>query len=363
MFADALMELGAASATTEPDEEGAPRSAASLFRAGSLAGERAFYYVDASTRPVATEEALATWKKVRVTALFPKSAQSEVHDTVKTAATWAGLDGAEYAGDKLPVDTSPSIVHYAVADDALDDSWMTRLVGSLSPMKIDEFTTVVPVSADETASRKDDENENHMTLYVEPGFAFGTGDHPTTALCLRAIRKHLDDSYASKPVTILDYGAGTGILGVAALELHRRLSPENRHAVMLDIDPNAVSACALTANLNGVPSSEVTSSLCTESGAVDPDDAASALIDSDVGQFDIVVANVLLPPLLSLAPYLCSRVKRDGGVLILSGILAGDQVSQLRDAYEAQGLVFVEEHTQASECTGSSMWACVVMRP
>ena len=369
-MAEGLLEMGAASATCEPGVVDAGRGGG-LFRAGSLAGERAFYYVPdrgGDATAVAREDAMAKWERVQVTALFKAGNEDAAAFAIDAAAKMAGLQGAKEGAAA----EGDGVVAYVVADDVLDDSWMTRLVGSLGPMAIDEHTTVVPVGSDGPTGEGEDvagSSAAATTLYVEPGFAFGTGDHPTTALCLRAIRRHVADAPRDAPLHVLDYGAGTGLLGIAALVMHRAHAPAAaRRAVMLDIDPNAVVACATTASLNRVDPAETAAALCSEAGDVDANDPAHAWIAED-GRFDLVVANVLLPPLLELVAYLSSRVK-PGGILVLSGVLAGEQVARVSEAYTASGaleLVRVDEDddgadTQGGQRPAPTRWAAVTLR-
>ena len=137
------------------------------------------------------------------------------------------------------------------------------------------------------------------------GLAFGTGEHPTTALCL----EWLDD--ALEPgTTVLDYGCGSGVLAIAALALGAN------HAWAIDNDEQALIATRDNAHLNG----------CEARIAVSAPESLPEL------RVDVVLANILAGPLVSLAPEL-ARAVVPGGAIVLSGILAR-QAPTVAAAYE-----------------------------
>ena len=149
-----------------------------------------------------------------------------------------------------------------------------------------------------------------VEVVLDPGMAFGTGNHPTTALCLAA----LSDMLARRPgASVLDVGTGSGILAIAARRLGARRVAAN------DDDPKAVEVARENALRNGA-AVEVT----------------LAPLDAVEGVFDVVVANIFANTLVELAPAIAARLA-PGGVVLLSGILAS-QEAEVRDAYRAQGL-------------------------
>jgi ribosomal protein L11 methyltransferase len=139
-------------------------------------------------------------------------------------------------------------------------------------------------------------------LVLDPGMAFGTGSHPTTRLCLQWLCAQIQPDH-----TLLDYGCGSGILGIAGA----RLGAKSVTAV--DIDPHALEAAEHNARQNAVEIQLRHSGLPLPS------------------RFDRVVANILTNPLCVLAPLLVSRVA-PGGRIALSGILA-TQVDTVIQAY------------------------------
>ena len=139
-----------------------------------------------------------------------------------------------------------------------------------------------------------------VNLLLDPGLAFGTGTHPTTALCLEWLDEH---SLSGK--TVIDYGCGSGILAIAA----KLLGCETVWAV--DNDPQALLACKDNAQKNQVAD-------CIK--VASPETFAKEF----TGKADLLLANILAGPLQQLAPALLQLIK-PGGELVLSGILSTQQ--------------------------------------
>ena len=155
-------------------------------------------------------------------------------------------------------------------------------------------------------------------IELDPGLAFGTGTHPTTALCLRwlaANRRHLEGA------RVLDYGCGSGILGIAAAILGAT------DVVAVDHDPQALSATRANAAANGVDPS-MTACLPGE------------FSDREHG-FEVVLANILAQPLVELSGLL-RRQLAPGGHLVLSGILT-EQADTVASAYQPHVMLHKQE--------------------
>lgn len=146
-----------------------------------------------------------------------------------------------------------------------------------------------------------------VNLHLDPGLAFGTGTHPTTALCLEWL-----DGQSLHDCNVLDFGCGSGILAIAALLLGAK------QACGTDIDPQALEASRDNATRNGIDAARFPLYLPSEMPA---------------DTFDLVLANILAGPLVQLAPTISQHV-RQGGHLVLSGILA-EQAEEVRAAYQA----------------------------
>jgi ribosomal protein L11 methyltransferase len=181
-----------------------------------------------------------------------------------------------------------------IADQDWERSWMDNF----QPMRFGQRLWIVPSwhAAPEPEA---------VNLLLDPGLAFGTGTHPTTALCLEWL-----DGQDLQGCTVLDFGCGSGILAIAALLLG---APQ---AVGTDIDPQALEASRDNASRNGIEPARFPVYLPA---------------DLPQQQADVVVANILAGPLVALAPQITSLVK-SGGRLALSGILA-EQAEEVRAAY------------------------------
>ena len=149
------------------------------------------------------------------------------------------------------------------------------------------------------------EDSSAVNLMLDPGLAFGTGTHPTTSLCL-----HWLDAAELKDKTVVDFGCGSGVLGIAALLLGAK------RVIAVDNDPQALIATKDNAERNGC-ANHVTVCLPSEYHTV---------------QADIVLANILAKPLIELAPILKSSLK-PGGRLIMSGLLK-EQAGLVMAAYQ-----------------------------
>ena len=140
-----------------------------------------------------------------------------------------------------------------------------------------------------------------LIVQIDPGMAFGTGNHATTALCL----EWLSMSDAVKGARVLDYGCGSGILSIAAAKLGAV------DVTAIDIDDSALEVCRENVSLNGL----------TNISIGDP-----ATIDGN--RYDLIVANILLEPLVQLADHFRQHLL-PGGQIVLSGILSEQTPSLL----------------------------------
>ncbi|MCO5559162.1 hypothetical protein L7F22_012755 [Adiantum nelumboides] len=175
------------------------------------------------------------------------------------------------------------------------------------PLKISESLWIIP-------QWRSPPESTATNIILDPGLAFGTGDHPTTQLCLRWLKNVVEGGEE-----ILDYGTGSGILAITALKLGAA------QAVGVDIDPMAISSATHNASLNGYGPDSLRLSNAP---------AGNELIPAFEKKYDIVVANLLLNPLVLLSECLLSYTK-PGGQLGLSGILES-QIDEVREAYGLQ---------------------------
>ena len=179
-----------------------------------------------------------------------------------------------------------------------DQDWERSWMDNFHPMRFGQRLWIVP-------SWHAAPEPDAVNLLLDPGLAFGTGTHPTTALCLEWL-----DGQDLTDCNVLDFGCGSGILAIAALLLGAK------QAVGTDIDYQAIEASRDNAERNGIEASRFPLYLPEQLPAE---------------QADVVVANILAGPLVALAPQITSLVK-SGGRLALSGILA-EQGAEVAAAY------------------------------
>lgn len=179
-----------------------------------------------------------------------------------------------------------------------DKDWEREWMTNFHPMRFGQRLWICP-------SWRDVPEPDAVNVMLDPGLAFGTGTHPTTALCLTWL-----DGLDLAGKTIIDFGCGSGILAIAALKLGAAA------AIGIDIDPQAIQASRDNAERNGV-SDRLSLYL--------PHQQPDSLIA------DVVVANILAGPLRELAP-LISVLPKQGGHLGLSGVLSG-QAAGVCEAY------------------------------
>lgn len=240
-----------------------------LLAAGALAVELSDPHAGAQGEvPVYAEPGsdAALWPLSRVTALFAEEVDPQA--ALRTAARALALP--------LPTaETTP----------VATQDWVRVTQAQFGPIRVDDGLWIVP-------SWHAPPRADAIVLRLDPGVAFGTGSHPTTALCLQWLRATLRGGER-----MLDYGCGSGILAIGAALLGAG------DVLGTDIDPQAVVASRDNAARNGVV-------------------ARFELPDALPGQrYDLVVANILANPLILLAPVL-ARATKPGGRIALSGILA-----------------------------------------
>ncbi len=178
-----------------------------------------------------------------------------------------------------------------------DKDWIRAWMDNYKPMQFGERLWVCPKHIEPP-------EPDAVNLMLDPGLAFGTGTHPTTALCLQWL-----DGAGLNNKNILDFGCGSGVLAIAALMLGAQ------HCDATDIDPQALQATEDNAKENSV---------------IDKLDAMKPEQLPDQ-QYDIVLANILAGPLVDLASQLASYTK-SGGDIVLSGILES-QANEIISAY------------------------------
>ena len=181
-----------------------------------------------------------------------------------------------------------------------DKDWEREWMLNFHPMQFGQRLWICP-------SWRDVPDPSAVNVMLDPGLAFGTGTHPTTALCLTWL-----DGLELKDATVVDFGCGSGILGIAALKLGAK------RVVGIDIDPQAILASQDNANRNHV-GEQIELYL--------PADQPNL-------QADVVLANILAAPIRELRAVISGYCK-PGGKLVLSGIL-DNQAQEINDLYSQE---------------------------
>jgi len=230
-----------------------------------------------------------------------------------------------------PADTEMTNVLAAFPEEALrqanhrteileDKDWEREWMQHYHPMPFGRRLWVCP-------SWLEPPEPDAVNLLLDPGLAFGTGTHPTTALCLAEL-----DGMALEQACVVDYGCGSGILAVAAVKLGAG------SALGVDNDPQALVATRDNAIRNSIPTDALETAL--------PEDFDKAAWR---GRADVVIANILAGPLVELSGTLLDLLK-PGGTLLLSGLLQ-NQASALCSSYA--------DHIELRVASERDGWVCL----
>ncbi|HMA11664.1 MAG TPA: 50S ribosomal protein L11 methyltransferase [Steroidobacteraceae bacterium] len=250
---------------------------AALFAAGALSVTLTDAVDDAILEPAPGEVRL--WPQTVLQALFP--------------AETAGPESIVVLAEALDLPAGRISVE-RVADRVWEREWLK----DFHAMRFGRRLWIVPTHEDVPT------DPQAVSVRLDPGLAFGTGTHPSTALCLTWL-----DSRLPAGADVIDYGCGSGVLAIAAARLGAR------HVQAFDIDPQALIATRDNAAANHVEH------------LVQVHETAARLR----APVDVVLANILAGTLVQLAPQLCALL-RPGGQLVLAGILK-QQVHEVRAGF------------------------------
>jgi ribosomal protein L11 methyltransferase len=246
-------------------------------------GASSITFVDRGDEPVLEPKPgeIRLWSDTLIRALF-----QDTCDAVRTL-------------DRLAAALGPHITETARVRRVENQDWERVWLTDWKSMRFGRRLWVCPTSAELP------DDPDAVVVRLDPGLAFGTGTHPTTALCLQIL-----DSLPIMGRSVIDYGCGSGILGIAALKLGAD------HVWAVDLDPQALLATRDNAMRNGVSSS------------IDVQGVEGSLRPAYC-----VMANILAGPLIELAPTLTEACE-PGGYLVLSGLLK-TQAYAVKAAYGA----------------------------
>ncbi|GMI63637.1 protein methyltransferase A [Hibiscus trionum] len=239
----------------------------------------------ATSTTVDEDDNCDTSNEICIESIFPDS--EDVGVCISQAADSVGLQ-------EIPSYDVETGEHY---------DWIKKTQESFDPVEVSEGLWIVP----EWKTPSDVEATN---IILNPGLAFGTGEHPTTRLCLLLLQRLIKGGEY-----FLDYGTGSGILAIAALKFGASLS------VGIDIDPLAITSARHNASLNDIGPENLQLRLVSSNTSSPSIDECETVVESEHEKYDVIVANILLNPLLELADDIASHAK-PGAPIGLSGILS-----------------------------------------
>lgn len=213
---------------------------------------------------------------------------------------------------------------------APDKNWLEEVYQAFPPMEIGTFYLYGSHYKDQIEKIPD----HLIPLQIDAATAFGSGEHPTTRLCLERLSALKAQGHIFQ--NILDMGCGSGILAIAA----QKLWPDAK-IYGVDNDAESVNVSAEHAQTNDVTGIHFE---CA--------DGYNAEIVQNHHPFDLIIANILTRPLISMAPQ-CGQVAKLNGHLILSGLL-DRQKDEVIKAHEDHGFTFVKNWTHET-------WSCLML--
>ncbi|PID37740.1 MAG: 50S ribosomal protein L11 methyltransferase [Pseudomonadales bacterium] len=238
------------------------------------------------------------WDDVVLTGIFPADEHTDF----------------ESLANEIAVATNASRVWL---DDVEDKDWEREWMSHYQPIQCANNLWIVPKWLEAP-------NANATNIMMDPGLAFGTGYHATTRLCLDWLtEQQLNNQLQGK--VVVDYGCGSGILGIAALLLGAK------QVYSVDIDPQAVLASKQNAKRNQVDD-RLQAFLSEEFQQFCQDNANK---QNDILPVDMITANILAKPLMSLAPYFATLLKPNGKI-VLSGLIE-PQIEEVKTAFAESG--------------------------
>ncbi len=237
---------------------------------------------------------------------------------------YADIDPPTRGHDAIAALRAAGVIAHVSERDVAEEDWAESWKEHFHVERFGERIVVVP------SWRTYDARPGDAVLKLDPGMAFGTGQHETTRMCLEALER------AVRPgMRVLDAGCGSGILSLAAAKLGARA------VLAVDIDPDCVRVTDENARANGVE--RIVRAAQGSLGGAWPFDAQAAA-------FDVVVANIIARAIVELAAPLVEALA-PGGRLIVSGVI-GERESEVADALQAAG-------AQVASVRAMADWRCI----
>lgn len=195
-----------------------------------------------------------------------------------------------------------------------DKDWMNKWKDFFHPFRLEKNIVIQPTWTEIAETKEDD-----IVIYIDPGTAFGTGSHETTRLCITNLKKYIKSEGTTD---VLDAGCGSGILSIIAIKLGAR------KVYGIDIDKLAVQASLDNLELNKIPREQYE---IVQGNVIEDKEFAESV--AQIGQYDIVVANILADVIIPLSSVIRPFMKEDA-VFITSGIIDDKEESVKRALLE-----------------------------
>ncbi len=264
---------------------------------------------------------------------------SEKMKTVSQVRLYLESDGAEQRLDELRALLKKLPQSYPTTDfgeltiapeNIPDEDWENSWKRNYRPLPVGEKLLVVP------QWMRVDDTQGRLPVILDLGLTFGTGEHDSTQMCMRALEKRIHGGER-----VADLGSGSGILSICALRLGAK------SAIGVDIDPAAEHIARSNAEANGFLGDVFTA--CTGNAVED-----KALMQRlSEGGYDIVCANIVAGVIIQLVPVVPHFLKKDG-IFLCSGILRSRE-EEVRQAIEQAGL-------QIIDCERTEQWCCLIAK-
>lgn len=202
-----------------------------------------------------------------------------------------------------------------------DKDWMNNWKEFFHPFRLEDNIVIQPTWTEVLDAKEDD-----IVIHIDPGTAFGTGSHETTKLCIANLKKYMKEDGTSE---VLDAGCGSGILSIIAMKLGAK------RVYGIDIDPLAVQASIENMELNHVAKEDYQ---IVKGDVIGDSEFARSVVE--IGQYDIVVANILADVIIPLSGVIRPFLK-ENGVFITSGII-DQKENAVKEALLANGFDIID---------------------
>lgn len=261
-----------------------------------------------------------TWQALDEQSLYePPLDSTPLWQNVKMSAVFAANTPLPALIDALYQEFGEKIILASQTEALREQVWERIWLEEFKPMRFGKNLWICPTAYQPPV-------KTAVNIMLDPGLAFGTGTHPSTALCLEWL-----DAHPLQEKTVIDYGCGSGILAIAAEKCGAK------QVTAVDHDPQALEATAMNAKQNNIEPEKLKVFLPTDFHLHEP--------------VDILLANILAQPLMDLAVYFKSLVKSQG-YCVLAGILK-EQVDALQQVYRLAGFKIIDIRIKHD-------WACLV---